>query len=232
MRYGAQSLWGLESLWGIDLSPFVVEYCQLADERILVQMDDTGGNNDFRMYMCEMVRPWGEYTQVLRDIENAFDVTTAVGEQLDYLGEIVGIPRREFDDARYRTFIAIQIDLILSAARAGANWTGTVNNILTICRTFIGSGPTPIILRNYSPYSYDLQLPAIPVDERNTLLDFICKATYAGVLGQILIDNGMLWGSAIGTGIPGAKVWGSAIGTPILDEGTWGSVVTIGADNC
>jgi hypothetical protein len=136
-------------------------------------MDDTAGNNDFRQYICETVKPWGEYAKVLDDIKNAFDVETAVGEQLDYLGEIVGIPRREFTDDRYRTFVKIQIDLILSSARSDANWTGTINNILSICREFVGDAAPPLTYLSSPPYGYVLSLPPLPPEEQSVLFGFL-----------------------------------------------------------
>jgi hypothetical protein len=229
MEYGLGSFWGLTSFWGLDENPFIIEVCDLADTRVLVQMDDTAGNNDFRQYICETVKPWGEYAKVLDDVKNAFDIETAAGEQLDYLGEIVGIPRREFTDDRYRTFVKIQIDLILSSARSDANWTGTTNNILTICREFLGVGPALSIL-NSPPYSYVLNLPALPPDEQDILFGFLCKATYAGVLGYVLTGQvtGFIWGSQ-SVVVPSAGIWGSQ-NVAVPGAATWGSTTLIGGD--
>lgn len=65
----------------------------------------------------------------------AFDVETAVGVQLDRLGEILQRPRHGYDDDRYRVLLQIQIELILSS-------TTTTPVILQIVSLFTGQDPT------------------------------------------------------------------------------------------
>lgn len=199
MRWGSEGQYGTGSLWGIDQDDNALLFCDLADKRVLIQVDSTIGNRDFRELICILVAPLGEYVTVLESIRDAFDVTTAQGEQLDFIGSWIGLPRQGFDDTRYKVFLQIQIDLILSAARGDANWTGTHNNILAICRTFLdGLGGGTIVLVNGAPYSFSLSIPAItdPV-EFQILINFICKALYAGVLGQIIqvLAPDSLWNS-------------------------------------
>jgi hypothetical protein len=165
--------WGVGFPWGIE-APDVDETCALADDRVLVQMDDTTGNRKFRDFICNLVGPLGEYITVMRAIVEAFDIENADGEQLDFIGNVIGLKRQGFNDIRYRTFLLIQRDLILAATREDANWTGTHNNILAICRTFIGIGGGSISLVNFGMYSFALTIPSItdPV-EFNTLIGFL-----------------------------------------------------------
>lgn len=172
MRWGLP--WGLEAEWGLPADPNIAEICALADDRVLIQMDDTVGNRKFRDFICCLVGPLGAYITVLRDIQQAFDLDTAAGEQLDFIGNVIGLKRQGFGDIRYRNFLQIQRDLILGAFRKDANWTGTTNNILTICRTFIGPGGGAIVLVNFGWYNFELSIPSITdPNEFQILNDFL-----------------------------------------------------------
>jgi len=228
MRFGLGGLWGAGSLWGIDQDPNGVLYCRLADESVLIQMDDTPLNRFFRDLLCVFAEPLGEFVTIAEQVRDAFDVDTAQGEQLDFIGVIIGLPRYGFDDERYRVFLHIQIDLILSAQRDGANWTGTHNNILKICRTFIGIGGT-ITLINGAPYSFVLTIPSITDPaEFNLLIGFLCKALYAGVLGQIIqtLGDDSLWDSDQ-VAVTGGGIWCSA-SVAVVGCATWGTTKPIG----
>lgn len=202
--------WGSDSPWGgADAGP--AEMCELADSRILVQMDDTPGTRNFRDFMCVLVGPFGHALDVLDDIESAFDMDTAVGDQLDKIGAWIDLPRQGFGDDRYRTFLQIQRDLIRGAAVDQVNWTGTHNNTLTMVRTFIGVGvPQPIILTNYAPYTFTISIPGILAEEVPLLTRFICKSLYAGVYGFVSFASD-------------TKVFGSTHGA-VANEGIFGSV--------
>ena len=226
MKWGKP--WGASSLWGVD-DTGPADYCALADERVLAQMDDTPGTRNFRDLICVLAEPMGEYSDVLAKILDAFDLSNAVGEQLDFIGRIVGLPRSGATDVRYRTFIEIQTELLLAATREDANWTGTVNNILTICRKFIGAGPDPITYTPAPPYHFLLDVPGITISEMLVLIRFIKQALYASVLGETTfilapnslwntvhpvppITDGGIWDTDEGSVvIPGATVWGHTI---------------------
>jgi hypothetical protein len=170
---------------------------------------------------------------VAESVAAAFDVDSAVGEQLDFIGGVVGLPRQGFSDARYRVFLNIQIDLLLSANREGANWTGTGNNILKIVRTFIGPGVDPIVLTNFPPYSFLLSIPGITLSELEILINFLCVALYAGVLGQTVFVLGpdSLWDSdSVGPIVDGG-IWCSA-SVPVVPCAVWGFTVPIGTQPC
>jgi hypothetical protein len=126
----------------------------------------------FRELVCIMVEPKGTFEDVMVEVRDAFELQTAVGDQLDKLGSIVGLPRQGFADDRYRDFLNIQVALLLSYERDGADWTGTVNNVLTICRTFVGAGPV-ITLLNTPPYAFTLTIPGLVTSEVPILMGFL-----------------------------------------------------------
>jgi len=195
-------------------------------------MDDAPTNRKFRDLVCLFVKDLGHFNDVAQQVGGAFDIDTAVGEQLDFIGAVVGLPRQGFNDARYRTFLNIQVDLLLSAAREDANWTGTHNNILKIIRTFIGPTPgQPIVLTNFAPYSFVVTIPGIVLSEMEILINFLCVALYAGVLGQtiFILGSDSLWDSdSVGPIVDGG-IWCSA-SVPVVPCATWGFAVQIG--NC
>lgn len=223
--------WGSGSLWGLLTGPGPEEFCELAQDRVLIQMDDAPSNRKFRDLICILVEGLGEYRDVALDVAAAFDLDAAIGVQLDAIGAVVGLPRQGYPDDRYRTFLRIQIDLLLGGNREGGNWTGTHNNILSIVRTFIGPGPDPIILTNYAPYSFTLSIPGLDPAEIPILRRFLCIALYAAVLGQSIftVADNSLWDSESVGPIPNGGIWcsGSVV---VPDCATWGfAVITGGA---
>ena len=197
--------------WGSSLGPGPAAFCQLADDRVLVQMSDVTGNRNFRDMMCVFAEGFGEVQDVTNDVLAGFDLTTAAGVQLDAIGSLIGLARDDFSDTRYRTFLSIQVDLLRPAASASANWTGTHNNTLTLCRTFIGTGvANPIVLTNLPPYNLSLSIPGVLPAEVPLLTRFVCKSLYAGVYGFVLFASD-------------TKVFGSDHGA-VANEGIFGSV--------
>ena len=229
------SFWGAP--WG-DCGPWGTgscadEACEFADTRVLVQFKPkTEDHHRFRDLICIVAELFAEIRDVLGEILLAFDVSTAVGDQLDKIGAVVGLPRQGYPDARYRTLLEIQIDLLLSARRGEANWTGTGNNILSIARKFIGPTATPVVLQNLPPYSYLLSNPVLTPAEVEVLKVFICRATYAGVLGLVYFEIGAggLYGSVHGP-VLGEGIYGSVHGV-VPGAAEYGHVVAIGTDNC
>jgi hypothetical protein len=217
-------------LWGGTPHPEIPVFCELVDDRVLVQMDDSEGKRNLRDYICAVIgETTGEFNAIAKKVRDGFSIEAAQGRRLDILGDIVGLPRRGFNDVRYRLFLEIQIQLMLSPSRDDANWTGTHNNILGICRKFIGAGAVPIVLLNLPPYAYLLTVPGVLPSEMRTLASFICEATYAGVLGQTVFAD-TVWGSVHGA-VSGSGLWGSQAG-PVAGSFTWGVSISIGGDSC
>jgi hypothetical protein len=87
---------------------------------------------------------------------------TAVGEQLDGLGQIIGIPRGGLDDDAYRTRLRAQIRILISS--------GTIEDVLAIL-VLILPGGTGLVLTE--------DLPGTPATFQVDVVDAI-----DGALGQ------------------------------------------------
>jgi len=232
MLWGLGSTWGLSSLWGAAGGPGPQEFCDLADQRVLVQMDDQPGNRNFRDLVCVLVKPLGTFRDVCVEIiDGAFDLDSTTGAGLDTIGEIVGLAREGEADDRYRTLLRIQIELILSSGREGAEWTGTSENILRICRLFIGDTPgQSVVLINTPPYDFTLGVPTITLANADRLFRFLCKALYAGVLGNVkfALQPNSRWDS-VSVPVAQGGVYCS-VSVPVPGCAQFGTVRTIG--NC
>lgn len=211
--------WGEDFYWGLS-TPGEDWACELAQARLLHWHPQAG---NLRKWVCAFAEEIGANLDTLLAVLGAFNLEFAIGEQLDAIGSIVGLPRSGAVDSRYRTFIGIQIKLILSARRDGGNWTGTVNNLLAICREFVGPTATAITITNLPPKAFVLSIPDITdTMELSVLISFLTKATYAEVLGYVVIalgenavwsdddvvvPDGGIWNDD-DVGVPGGSVWG------------------------
>jgi len=132
---------------------------------------------------------------------------TAVGEQLDLLGSLVGQAREGMDDATYRLWIAARVLLNRSS--------GTGPQILAIMRCVVPSSAT-LTLIPYYPKAFTLKVGGAAVDA-GILSELLSAATEA-------TTNGYL--ETLAT--PGAQAFSFAGGGGLgFDEGTWASVVTV-----
>jgi hypothetical protein len=77
----------------------------------------------------------------LQELLHAFDITTAVGDQLDLLGKIFGAARLGLSDAAYRPVI------LLAATTA---MSGTPEQVIAFVRSVVG-GSAPIRLQTVAP---------------------------------------------------------------------------------
>jgi hypothetical protein len=223
--FGLGSPWGLLSPWGAPATG--ADYgCSLAQSGILAQSQ--GGN--FSDWMCAFGEEIGACLDVLTDIINGYSLEYAVGAQLDVLGSILGLPRSGLGDTRYRTFLLIQRDLLLAAASEDGNWTGTTENIITICRRFIGpASGDPIVAMTAPPYAFTLQVPDVStVLEMRILISFLRQAIYLGVLGYVVFvaAGDSLWASDAVV-VSNAGVWASA-SVVVPSAAIWSYVILIG----
>jgi len=232
------SPWGGGFLWGMGTTGDTWA-CDLARDRVLVQHPDDGANTatqmDLHDYVCVMSEQAGHYLDVCNDVIGGFDLPTAVGVQLDVIGALVNLPRSGQPDAIYRNWLGIQIDLLISAKPENPNWTGTVNNLIRIARRFIGTGVlSPVVLTNSWPYSYVMTVPGI-VDfvSLKQLVRFLCKATWAGVLGQILfLLDTHVYCYLIEADTPDAGVFCYLVEADTPGSAVWAHTVMIGVDPC
>lgn len=224
---GTQAFWGAKA--GEDFA------CDLVEDRVLVQHPDATGERQFRDWLCQFAKLLGHYNDVLTFVKNAFRLETAEGDQLDKIGSLVGLPRSGFTDTRYRVLLSIQIELLLSSKPNQPNWTGTVNNLLRICRKFIGdSVPEPVVLLQAPPYAYSLTVPGIAtIAELNILVRFLCQATFAGVLGQIIFNlDGKVYCYLVEADTPDAGIYCYLVEADTPGSAVYDHVVVIGPDPC
>jgi hypothetical protein len=233
--WGLGTPWGLAGPWGSggDGEEFA---CNFAQDRVLVQHPDITGERKFRDWICKFAEGAGKYLDVATDVKNGFDLDTAIGYQLNAIGRVVNLPRYGFNDTDYRRFIRIQINLLISSRPSNPNWVGTHNNLLRICRAFITpSVLSPVVLTSSTPYNYTLSVPNVStLEELKLLTYFVCQATWAGVLGQIIYtgitSNNTVWDSVHGV-VPDGGIWCSVHGV-VPNCGEWSHTVTIGDKPC
>jgi len=201
--------WGL--LWGLGgaLEPGPWEVLA-SDQRPLEQMDRRDASRNFRRLLGIFGSAVDEYIEVAQDVIASVDIDTATGDRLDKIGAVIGLPRQGYADARYRELLKLWRLVMLPARREGAQWTGTGDNILAICRAFAPAAGT-ITLTNLPPYAFTLSVPGVPPEDVPLLFRFVCKALYAGVLGRAYVGstNGSVLGSVHG---------------PVVNEGHFSSV--------
>jgi len=208
--------------------------CALSQERVLVQHPDAPGERIFRDWICAFSEQAGDYLDVIQDVKNALTLDTAVGVQLDMIGSVVGLPRSGFSDTRYRTLLTIQTKLLIGRLPGNPNWTGTVQNIVDICRTFIGPAVIPpVVLQNTPPYAFVLSVPGgLSLDDIKLLARFVCKAIFAAVLGQIIFDlDGTVYCYVITADTPFAGIYCYAVAADTPGAALYDHVVVIG-DGC
>lgn len=227
--WGTGTLWGGIALWGAG-APSAHEICDLVETRILFQMDSTIGNRDFRDFVCIHAEPFGQFADVADDVANGFNLDTAIGDQQDVIGRVIDFQRSGFDDATYRTLLKMQATIL--QGQTDGDWTGSINQILSMIRTFIGIGGGPILYTSIPPYSFELTVPAVlTATQVKVLFRLICKAIYAGVLGFVtIVEPGPnLWGSSHGAAT-NSGIWCSSHGPTATPCALWGAVIV--TDGC
>jgi hypothetical protein len=202
---------------------FSTTFAELAERRLLSQNDPDGA---LRAVLAVIAPRLGRIHDVALALRDSLDLDHAVGASLDTIGSLVGLPRYGFADDRYRVFLGIQVELLLSAAREDAEWTGTCPNLLRIARRFIGETSNSIVLTNSPPYAYQLDIPDLTFDEAPLLVAFLKIATYAAVLGVVtaILAEDSLW-DGDGLAVDDGGIWGSA-SVVVAGEAIWGTVLT------
>lgn len=218
--------WGSTSLWGLTGST-PAEICDGmdADLQSYVPLNSTTK----KLFCAIMSAQLGLQSEVLQEILAAFVREDATGDRLDKIGAIVGLPRRGYSDDRYRLFLAIQSELLLAAQSEEKGRTGSCENILKICRTFIGDAVAdPVVLLNLPPLGLVLSVPGVTIGEANLLASFISTAVDGAVYGLIIFStsSGSAWGSRSVTVATGGT-WGSR-SVAVAGASTWGYAIPIG----
>lgn len=223
-------LWGAawSGLWGAGGSAAEV-ICAEAFEDLQSYVPEDGNTHKFT---CALVATQGGvFVETTTAVIGGFGIDTATADRQDKIGAIIGLPRRGVTDDTYRLYQTIQAELLLAAQSDDKPRTGSSENILSICRTFIGAAVvSPIVLLNVPPLSILLSIPSLAVAQAEQLAAFIRIAVDAAVDGLILFedpDNGAVWDDTRVSVSGTTAVWDD---TRVSVSGTlaeWGTSVDI-----
>lgn len=140
-----------------------------------------------------------DYQLACEAVQNAFDLDTAVGAQLDTLGLLLQRPRNGASDAKYRTLLDIQVRLLLSSG-------ATTAPILEIIELFSGVEATEYGEHYPKGFSVGARLDTLALGDE--LLELLRQARGAGFTYSLAVeldDNPLL---------------GDIIGAPVTDPGS------------
>lgn len=130
-----------------------------------------------------LVSPFQELEDSAASLYNAFDVDTAVGQQLEWIGLRVNEPRRGREDTHYRAYIKARIAANTSDGQAG--------QIYNVARMILGDAPA-LEISTSPPAAYQFSVggvalaypwdPLVPPDVvAVSLADALLAATSGGV---------------------------------------------------
>lgn len=158
------------------------------DSTPLIETHVSGGLNslaialsnatDLKKFLAIFLEKIQEIEDVMVDVRPSvlFDLDTAIGAQLDALGEILQLRREGWSDDTYRIYLRTQSMLILPDRR-------TVNNLLTVARTLMDSPAGDIAFSEWPPKSFFLSVEA-DIDDvalwKQKFFERCRPATYAG----------------------------------------------------
>lgn len=111
---GLLATYGWLSFLGVD-DDVVTDYCAKASERLIEQFEIKPLLNEF---ICALIEPLQELEFVFNDLFTLRRLEVATGDQLDGLGDIVGILRQGLSDTDYRQAIRFQIGINESSGEA------------------------------------------------------------------------------------------------------------------
>ena len=129
---------------------------------------------NFEAFVTLLARQTQELEEIYFDILAAFALGTAVGEQLDFLGQIIGRERLGLSDTAYRVRLNAQV--LLNKA------SGTLEEILAIID--IVKPGLSLVVREHFPAGFEIDNgTAITLAEGQELAIFIEEATGVGING-------------------------------------------------
>lgn len=137
--------------------------------------------------MIALLTSWATQIQELEvvafDVINGRGIDSAVGAQLDGIGQIIGEERGGAIDANYRLRLKARVLLNLSS--------GTIPQILEIFELLISADQT-LALTEYYPASFRLEIEGSVSDDSATELEQILQQARAGGTHAALITSASL----------------------------------------
>lgn len=89
-------------------SGVITDYCERAINRLVEQFKN---KPRLKSLICSLIEPIQTLEYTYQDLRTKRFLETAVGEQLDGIGEIVGLERQGLTDSEYRTAIQFQVSV-------------------------------------------------------------------------------------------------------------------------
>lgn len=132
----------------------------------------------FLKLLSSYVAETQELENALFELGDAFWVNTAVGAQLDGIGEIVGIARDGADDTTYRIRIKARVLINLSS--------GTPNEILTLVRALLPAGASDPSYTPYYPAAFAISVTGLTPTEVAEIAAAVIETTPVGVRSNFM----------------------------------------------
>lgn len=133
----------------------------------------------------KLVRFFGAVFCLLEDllaqVENDLYISTAYGIQLDYIGEMIGLPRNGVSDVRYAQLIKVEVQTLYSS--------GTIPQILDAAAGIITDGRT-IELFEFEFAAFMLEIQNLTADEFAVVKKILCDMPAAGVSALLVVTTG------------------------------------------
>ena len=169
-NWANDNLWGLDALWGDD---DLTGQAAAGVARLIAQFADPLASPNLHKTVSIVGDRTTKMLEVLGQILVAYRLDTAVGDQLDAIGERLDRPRYGLDDELYRKVLRIKAKLVLPSQ-------GTAPMILEMCRTLAEPGRA-IKIYDAPPAQFILTVEDISILEAQILEPFIRDAKAGGV---------------------------------------------------
>lgn len=156
-------------------------------------------------------RRWSTMVGVAEQIRTVFSLDTATGEQLDIIGQWIGLDRQGMTNDRYRRALRVQVVLLSSAS-------GSSSSLIDVFTQWTAAAPASY--RNVAPAYAELTGVVAEIDEY-LLRQFILKAAPAGVIISIgaALDTNFLVADSVADPIADPGVL-DCVSIPVTDAAT------------
>jgi hypothetical protein len=164
----------------------------------LIELFKYGPRN--QAIVAALVGQFQELENAAYQLKQAFDLDTAIGLQLDILGEVLGEDRKGRDDDDYRA--ALRVVILVSKSH------GTIPQLLSIAQ---GMSPSASVnITEPGTMTLQINLSTLGSATLRTVFDMLKRAKAGGV--RLLVTYGGVIGAVDGT--PAGGIIGAADGSP------------------
>lgn len=137
--------------------------------------------NNIEKLLAALIEPVQSVEDALWQLLTARTIDTAIGEQLNVIGRVVGQPRNGLVDDDYRRYIRARI--------ATSRSDGTANDVITVARLVLNETNARFELHNQGVAAYVLRVRLVAVDDEiaDIMIAFLRQATAAGV--RVILES-------------------------------------------